>query len=121
MFVGLGIDRNLIQHQFGVVGIRRQHPHPWHLVSLRAAKFLAIDADFFPSMGRAAATHPLTKYFLEYLSVQRFKQVVKARAARRPLTGETQRRRKRLPPIASELSDGVKALSSRQDRHCRKS
>jgi hypothetical protein len=62
-------NRDLIQHQLRFMGIRRQHPHPRHFVPLRAAKFLAVNADLIAPFRRTAVIHPLPKRLLKRLSM----------------------------------------------------
>lgn len=82
VFIGLGIDRNLIEYQLRFVGVRGQQMNPRHLVALRATQRLAVERHRLPTR-RNPPRRPAADRSLEGLTIQGGKQVMQRGATGR--------------------------------------
>lgn len=118
VFVGLGIDRNLIEHQLRFVGIRGQQMNTRHFVTLRATQRLAVQRHRLPTC-RNPPRRPTADGTLEGLTIQGGKQVVQRRTTGRNVSRKPQGQRKRLASIPTKLRDGVQTPRPGQNGHRR--
>jgi len=118
VLVGLGVHRNLIEHQLRFVGVRGQQMNPRNLVTLSATKGLSVQRHRRPTH-RRSPRHPATDRTLEGPTIHGGKQIVQRRATGGNVAGEPQRHRERLAPIPTELRDGVQTPRPGQNRHRR--
>lgn len=85
VFVGLGIDGNLIQHDLRFVSVRGQQMNPRHFVTLGAAQPLAVERNRLPTR-RRTDRRPAADRSLEGLAIECGKEIVQRCATRRNLS-----------------------------------